>query len=181
MGLDKIASILMQVHGIQVAMLDDAFLAKSIEKRMQAIDCDSFDSYCSDLEKNHDEGKALRKCLRIHYSVFFRDPLIFALLERVILPMIMSNKTAGNHKELRIWSAGCAAGQEAYSIAMLLEEKKFGIYQKMKYRIFATDLDEAVLAKARSGVFSASALRNVSLDSAQHSTVGNCYITHLLY
>ena len=162
-----ICQVLTKVHGINVSMFDDPFLIQSIEKRMQETYCDSTINYCGYLEKHRDEAKLLKDSLQVHHSTFFRDPLVCALLERTILPGLIHNRSKANHKEIRIWSAGCAAGQEAYSVAILLEELLSRANKKLKYRIFATDLDEAVLIEAQAGIYPASALSNVSLDRVQ--------------
>jgi chemotaxis protein methyltransferase CheR len=85
------------------------------------------------------------------------------LLEHVILPVLIEEKGKSGRSELRIWSAGCAAGQEAYSIAMLLDElaHKRGI--DISFRIFATDTAEAELETAREGVYDDAAVGNVGL------------------
>jgi chemotaxis protein methyltransferase CheR len=177
MNLDEIQYVLKKVHDIDIGLFDESFLLKSIEKRMQETHCDSMVNYCSTLEKNHDEGKFLLDSLYVHYSSFFRDPLTYALLERMILPELIHKKVAANHKEIRIWSAGCAAGQEAYSVAILLEEQLSSFHPKVKYRIFATDLDETVLSEAQAGLYPASALSHVSLERVQNwfDHQKNCY------
>jgi len=160
--LNKVADGIDQTYGINISVYDAAFLTKSVEERMRATHTDSTISYCGYLKNNSKEAKILLESLNIHYSIFFRDPLAFAILERSILPGLIQNRDCEKQKEIRVWSAGCAAGQVAYSIAMLLEEQICSNHQKVKYRIFATDWDEAILTEARAGVYPPSALGNVS-------------------
>ena len=170
MDINGIADVIDQTYGINISVYDAAFLTKSIGERMRATHTDSTVSYCGYLKKNSKEAKILLDSLNIHYSIFFRDPLAYAILERSILPGLIQNRDCEKQKEIRVWSAGCAAGQEAYSIAMLLEEQICSNHQKIKYRIFATDWDEAVLAEASAGVYPPSALGNVS-----HKRVGSWF------
>lgn len=72
------------------------------------------------ISSNFAEAEALLQTLEITYTEFFRNPLIYAYLEKWILPRLANEKSDGN--ELRIWATGCSSGQEPYSIAMLLEE-----------------------------------------------------------
>jgi len=130
---------------------------------MQTTACVSPDDYCAHLEQNPAEGKLFQNSLQNHFSQFFRNPLTFAVLEGVILPELIQRKKQKQRSEIRIWSAGCAAGQEACSLAILLEEALGNIGPGLTYRIFATDLDESQLEQARDGYYPAAALDNMSL------------------
>ena len=165
MKLTQFKQKMEQVHGLDISMYDETFLGKSIEKQIQETQCNSIEDYWNYLEKNYGETRTLCESLHIHFSEFFRDPLTFALLERVIIPELIQKKIANQQKEIRIWSAGCAAGQEAYSIAVLMEE--IITNPVLNYRIFATDLDENVLNVARLGHYPVEALKNVSLKRSQ--------------
>jgi chemotaxis methyl-accepting protein methylase len=85
------------------------------------------------------------------------------VLERIILPALVQTKKTSKNKQVRIWSAACATGQEAYSLAMLLEEFKSSHDEKLNYRIFATDQCEVQVNLARKGIFTADALNNLSM------------------
>lgn len=162
-----IADLLMGMHGIDISQYDTSFLGRSLQKRITEIHCGSVEEYCSFLEDNKMEGKNFFDSLHISYSEFFRNPLTFAVLERIIVPSIVLKKKTNKRKEIRIWSAACAAGQEAYSIAILLEELKNGNMNKFDYRIFATDLCESQVDEARKGAFTAAALHNASMKRAE--------------
>ncbi|MHB9004533.1 MAG: CheR family methyltransferase [Coriobacteriia bacterium] len=158
---------LKQVYGLDISMYDESFIVNSIEKRIQGTHCDSIEDYWIYLEQNHGESNNLYESLHVHFSEFFRDPLTFALLERLIIPALIQKKIDNLQKEIRIWSAGCAAGQEAYSIAMLLEEMITSTHPSLNYRIFATDVDENILSIARLGRYPAEAIKNISSKRAQ--------------
>lgn len=161
--LDEIMAVMRQAHGLDVTAYDESFLAKSFEKRRLATASETAAIYLQRLSGDPAEAKIFFRSLTIPYSEFFRDPLVFALLEQVILPRLLTEKEASGRAELRMWSAGCATGQEAWSVAILLDEWTTARGKPLAYRIFATDRSEANLARARSGVYGAAALGNVRL------------------
>ncbi|MFA6598392.1 MAG: CheR family methyltransferase [Ignavibacteriaceae bacterium] len=154
----------MRSFQIDVLKYDESFLSKTIQKRISETHCSSEEEYSILLEQNDKEGKFLLESLQINYSEFFREGLAFALLERIIFPALIQNKKNDKHREIRIWSSACAAGQEAYSIAILLEELLKGNEEKFTYRIFATDQSESKLDEARKGQYSSSDLNKITLQ-----------------
>jgi chemotaxis protein methyltransferase CheR len=167
MDFNRITGFFYQVYGLELGMYDPSFLVQTFEKRLQETGCDSLEDYYASLEQNHGEWENLFNSLHIHYSEFFRDPLVFTLLERFIIPELIQKKKINNQKEIRIWSVGCAAGQESYSLAILLEEALLNTDQSLNYRIFATDLDETLLSDARLGRYPIDVLTNLSLKRIQ--------------
>jgi len=158
-----IIELLEQKYGINVSKYDDSFLNKSIQKRIVETFCITNDEYVKYLEQNNNEGQILLDSLQIAYSEFFRNPLTVAALERIVLPSLIMKKENDKRKEIRIWSAACAAGQEVYSMAIICEELKIGSNEKFTYRIFATDQNEMKLNEARRGSYPISAVNNVSI------------------
>lgn len=161
--MDLLIEIMRRIHGLEVSRYDRSFLAKTVEKRRLAAVCATPADYMQRLSGDRAEAEALFGSLVIHYSELFRDPLTFAQLEQRILPELAAKKEVSDHTELRIWSAGCAAGQEAYSLAILLLELSEQRKRPVPFRIFATDNFEAQLALARDGVYPEAAMRNVRL------------------
>ena len=173
----QIVKILMQTHGIDVTRYDDSFLETSLQKRAGDTLCRSADAYCDLLEQNHQEREVFFESLRISYSAFFRNSLTYSVLEHIIMPSLALQKRTPKPRELRIWSAACAAGQEPYSIAMLLEELISNSGQKSGYRIFATDHNETQIKEAQKGQYTAEALNNLSLKQIRQwfTRVGDIY------
>lgn len=161
--LDAIIQVLDGAHGLDISPYDKAFLAKSLEKRLTATGIKTAAAYGEYLGEHRAEADALFESLSIAYSVFFRDPLTFALIEQVILPSLVAAAEIAGRGEIRVWSAGCAAGQEAYSVAILLDELATVRCNPVAFRIFATDRSEAELAAARKGVYDVAAVQNVRL------------------
>lgn len=172
--LAQIIAVMRDAHGRDLSLFDDAFLAKTLQRRLQATSHASWPAYLDGLAHDGAEAGALCQSLNIGYSEFFRDPLAFAVLEQVILPRLMQ---PSGRAGLRVWSAGCAAGQEAWSIAILLEEQGAGREHPVPFRIFATDHVEAALAAAREGVYEAASVQQLRLKHLrQYFTVtGDAY------
>jgi chemotaxis methyl-accepting protein methylase len=160
---DAVVRALGSAHGLDVSVYDEVFLRKSIDKRLAATGFETVAAYGDYLAGSREEATAFYGSLRIGYSEFFRSPLVFELLKHLVLPSLAAEKARSNQGEIRVWSAGCAAGQEAWSIAMLLDEVAGTDSPSFSYRIFATDLSEPDLALANAGVYSDEALGNVRL------------------
>jgi len=149
--------------GIDLSVYDETFLLKSLQKRMTATACDTMADYYLFLRANQAETGTFVQSLNITYSEFFRDPLVFALLQQTILPDILRNKKKNGRKEIRIWSAACASGQEAYSLAILLDQLEAGKQYGVHCHIFATDISATEIEIAKTGVYAPSSLQNVPM------------------
>jgi chemotaxis protein methyltransferase CheR len=177
-NLENIIHLLNQARGIDLSKYDESFLIKSFEKRMEATQTDSKEDYCALLENDPNEAGRLLGSLNINYSVFFRNPLTFSVLESIVLPDLIQKRRNSKRSEIRVWSAACAGGQEAYSIAILLEELAGIDNDKHKYRIFATDCCESQLQEAGKGQYTVAALNNLSLKRLNQwfTRLGDIYI-----
>lgn len=138
------------------------FIDKAIQQRVQTLSLNSTDEYYKILEANASEATLFLSSLQINYSEFFRNTLTFATLEKIVLPSIILQKKASKNKEVRIWSAACAGGQEPYSLAILLEELLEQDISGVTYRIFATDQTQEVIDEAKVGIFHSKAINNVT-------------------
>ena len=156
---DRIASVMKELLGKDISMYDPTFLLKVIEARCLACSLSGTAMYCELLKEDSNEADVFYHSLHITYSRFFREPLTYALLEQIVLPEICSRKPAGS--EVRIWSAGCAGGQEAYSMAMLLLDLALDTGREVRFRIFATDIDEKMLAAGKAGQYSSDSVAQI--------------------
>jgi len=168
--LYEIIVLMKQKYDKDISIYGEAFLLKSIENRCLTNVISNAAEYCSYLEKDSKEADAFYTTLHIDYSQFFRDPMTFALLEQNIFPNILSNKSKG---EIRIWSAGCSNGQEAYSLAILLSDLADNIGKELRLRIFATDISEESLAVGRAGVYDQSLVQNVKMKQLNKYFIKN--------
>lgn len=176
--LNEIIRTMDRVHGLDISGYEPSFLVRTIERRLHETGCDSAASYLAErLLGNLPEAEAFDRSLRVGYSVFFREPLTFALLESQVLPDLLERGRKTGRAGLRVWSAGCAGGQEAWSVAILLDELVASANRTTAWRIFATDLSEPDLSLARAGVYPAAALGNVRLRhiDACFTRQGDCH------
>jgi len=134
-------------------------LMRRIQKRLQAANIDSYDGYQTYLEAHPEEFGLLFNTILINVTSFFRDEEAWDFLGRQVVPSIL----AGGRPDsaIRVWSAGCASGEEAYTIAMILAEQ-LGIDSfRRRVKIYASDVDEDALMQARHATYTASQVENV--------------------
>jgi chemotaxis protein methyltransferase CheR len=130
---------------------------KRLDRHMLRLGCRDSASYLNLMDIDEEERRACRKLLTVSISRFFRDKALWRLLETRILPRVLET----SEKRVRVWSAGCACGEEAYSLNILYGEVKTQRVHLPKLEILATDLDPIYLEKARQGIYSASSLKGV--------------------
>ncbi len=157
--LMRIPGIMKTKYAMDISAYDPTFLIKSIDKRVLASGVSGIHAYLDYLSDNDGEAQALFDSLHITYSQFFRDPMTFAYLEQYVLPQIITKKSEGS--EIRVWSAGCAGGQEAYSVAMLISDMAQSNGMDVRYRIIATDICNVSLSAGRTGLYDQNALQEV--------------------
>jgi len=165
--IGKYIQLIQERYALDVSMYDRSFLEKSIQSRISSTMCGNFDAYLDYMSRVPDESMQLVNQLKNSYSEFFRNPLTFSILEQVVLPKFFNEKIKNNAHEIRIWSAGCASGQEAYSLAMLLDGMKNTHYTKTSFRIFATDNSFKELDLARKAVFDFKSIKNIRLEMVE--------------
>jgi two-component system CheB/CheR fusion protein len=137
-------------------------LARRVKRRMQEMQIESPVDYVDYLEVHPEEFIHLFNTNLINVTDFFRDPPDWEYLRKEILPLIFQGKNPSD--PVRIWSAGCAAGQEAYTLAMLLAEAHRSDLVSGRIKIYATDVDEEALTQARHGDYGAEEMKSVSED-----------------
>ncbi|MGB5156777.1 CheR family methyltransferase [Desulfobacterium sp. N47] len=152
-ALKEIIRVMYQQYSMDISCYEESFLVQSIDKRLVANSISGHEKYSGRLAEDHMEAEDLFNSLKICYSEFFRDPLTFNLLEQIVLPNIIEEKIKSGCTEIRIWSVGCSAGQEAYSVAMLLDELIEMRSIPLHFRIFATDNSEAEVLSVKNGTY----------------------------
>jgi two-component system CheB/CheR fusion protein len=129
-------------------------LVRRVQKRMQQVGVASYPEYVDYLEVHPDEFVPLFNTILINVTSFFRDPEAWQALAERILPRILEARRPG--EPIRCWSAGCASGEEAYTLAILLAEALGEHDFRQRVKIYATDVDDEALAQARQGSYAAS-------------------------
>jgi chemotaxis protein methyltransferase CheR len=157
----ELSEILNQAHRLDIACYSESFVARSFARRWQSIPGMTRAGYLQLLGQDRGEAQTFMQSLDIHHSEFFRDPLVFSVLEHRLLPSLAKAKEASDYPEIRVWSAGCAAGEEAYSVAILLSELCDHRDVPVRFRLFATDSSAEQLELACVGAYRAQVLGNV--------------------
>jgi PAS domain S-box-containing protein len=149
--IDRILSQLQAETGHDFSHYKASTLLRRVGRRMAVRDLTALADYLTCLQSDPTEAAALlRECL-IGVTEFFRDPEMFAALARTVLPQLLLGKQSS--EAVRVWVVGCATGEEAYSIAILLSEATAGLTVESPIQVFATDIDEENLAFARRGLY----------------------------
>lgn len=158
--LARIATILRNRTGHDFHGYKRNTFLRRVQRRIQVTQTEAIDAYLDYLQQVPDEAQALFNDLLIGVTHFFRDTKEFEFLEREVIPQLFQGKAAGD--QLRVWILGCATGEEAYSIGILLREHVARLDAVPHIQIFATDIDGRALAQARVGRYSAAAVKDVT-------------------
>ncbi len=159
---ESILDILRELRGVSLWGYRVESLERCINERMASLGLDSFHVYAEYIRQTHAECDALLDRLLISSSSFFREGLTFSILSDVILPCLVEEKYQ-THGELRVWSAGCSAGEEIYSLAMLLQDFLGLSGKKLQIFLLGTDINRSALDKAELGRYSRESLKYVPL------------------
>ncbi len=147
--------------GFNCEYYKDAHFRRRINVRVRATNSDSYGAYLKLLKKDPQEYEFLLDTLTVNVSEFFRNPETFRIIEKEIIPSLIKNRSGLLIRSIRIWSAGCAAGEEAYSLAILLHRILKNDFNKYRIRIIGTDIDSKSLEKAKKGVYDQNSLKNL--------------------
>jgi two-component system CheB/CheR fusion protein len=158
----EILALLRVRTGHDFANYKPGTIRRRIERRMSVTETATPADYLHYIRTHPLEASALMKELLISVTNFFRDAEAFQALEQRAIPRIFEGKQAGD--QVRVWSAACATGEEAYALGMLLLERASVIPDPPAIQIFATDLDEDAIAAARTAVYHESDVADVSRD-----------------
>ncbi len=138
---------------------DNTFMRR-VQRRMQAVKSTTLDEYVKHLADDPEEVSALFRELLIRVTSFFRDNEAFGVIEREVMPRLFAGKNADG--SVRVWVPGCATGEEAYSLAILIREHMDMLTGPPKVQVFATDVDESAIAIARLGRYPSTLVAGLS-------------------
>jgi two-component system CheB/CheR fusion protein len=134
---------------------------RRVQRRMQVLRLAGYGDFLARLEADREQVVLLFRDLLISVTSFFRDPEAFATLERDVIPRLFKDKDAAG--DVRVWVPGCATGEEAYSLAILLREHMDTLSTVPKVQIFASDIDDVAIVTARAGRYPSTLLDGVSV------------------
>src|SRR5881296_1241641 len=157
---------LIEHHGLDLSRYKESYLKRRLLVRMRALRLPGIEAYARYLRRHPEELARLQKALSIKVTGFFRNRACFAFLEEKVVPDLL-RRSAARRQAVTVWSAGCATGEEPYSLAALFasaldrELPPLGRsdLSRVRIRVTATDVDEAALEAARRATFTSRALQ----------------------
>jgi len=154
-------ALIYRQSGIWLSEAKTALLTGRLSKRLRSLGLRTFAQYYRCVDTDEEELRTMLDAITTNETHFFREPAHFQFLERGVFPPWQAGADAGTRaRTIRVWSAGCSTGQEAYSLAMTLVDR-FPATQGWSIEILATDLSRRVLATAEKGVWDEAMAREI--------------------
>lgn len=160
--LQKIFILIRNQTGHDFSFYKRNTIYRRIQRRMQLHHIEALADYFIFLQKNNQEVASLAKELLIGVTCFFRDAEAYDILQHKILPPLLSEKP--NDYTLRVWVPGCSTGEEAYSMAIIVQECLDNIKRHINVQIFGTDINESAIEAARRGLYLSGITFDVSAE-----------------
>jgi two-component system, chemotaxis family, CheB/CheR fusion protein len=159
-ALRKVFILVRAQTGHDFSQYKPGTVKRRIERRMAIHQIESVEQYVRYLQQTPTEVEALASDMLIGVTSFFRDQDAFKAIAERVIPELCAGKAP--HGVIRVWSAGCSTGEEAYSLAILLAEHQEKLKQDIKVQVFATDIDKKSIATARAGTYPASIATDIT-------------------
>jgi chemotaxis methyl-accepting protein methylase len=159
MGFDEFIKEAAPLLDLQWRRFKRGGIKRKVERRITELGLSNFEDYLLKIKRDPEEKSCLSQILTVTITRFFRDKEVFDILENSIIPAILKNKKGKD--EFKIWSVGCANGEEPYSLSILWREKFEKIWSQIDLSILATDINEDLLGRAREGRYKKSSLKEV--------------------
>jgi two-component system CheB/CheR fusion protein len=174
-GFEALLQFLQQSRGFDFSGYKRPSLMRRVMRRMEMLGVEGFSAYRDYLELHQDEFALLFNAILINVTSFFRDPPAWEFVAREVIPNIARGGPDG---QVRVWSAGCASGEEAYTVAILLAEHLGTAEFRDRVKIYATDVDEEALSQARQAAYFAKDLEPIepALRERYFEQVGGKYL-----
>ncbi|MEM0927312.1 MAG: chemotaxis protein CheB, partial [Planctomycetota bacterium] len=173
----KILRLMRVNHDVDFALYKPATITRRIDRRVQMGGFKTLMAYAEFLEESREELDILFRDLLVEVTQFFRDEAAFRILRTSVLPKLVDEIPEG--REVRIWVPGCATGEEAYSIAMLMDEAIEKSARDLDYRVFATDVHRSSLETASLAVYPVESIGQVPAEFASRYFTRNNGLVHI--
>lgn len=160
-NLQRLVSKVLDDHGLDLAQYRPRYVERRVAVRLNLLGVHTYQQYAAYLDQHPEEYAKLLDALTINVTQFFRDESVFRYLREKIVPEILASKERRKQHIIRVWSAGCATGEEAYSLAMSFLDGMRGSSREEHLTVVATDIDPEALAVAKRGVYPAQHLNQV--------------------
>ena len=164
-SLDELLEFIRDNRGFDFTGYKRSSIERRVAKRMEDLRLTSYDDYLDHLQLNGDEFVDLFNTLLINVTSFFRDAPTWEYLASVVIPELLAQRP--DDAPFRVWSAGCASGEEAYTIAMVLARVMGDAEFSARAKVYATDIDEQALDRARQGAYSPRQVENVPREALE--------------
>ncbi|MDE1872336.1 MAG: protein-glutamate O-methyltransferase CheR [Thaumarchaeota archaeon] len=156
-----------ELYGFDIKRYKPAFMKRRLDRRMRILEIDNYLEYAMVLKKERHEFEELFASLSINVTNFFRDSAVYDKLRLSVIPKILSGRE--KHNKIRIWSAGCASGEEAYSLAIMFTHT-IGKENNPNVEIIANDINKKAIEYAQSGIYP-----EKSVDKLPSNIIENCF------
>jgi chemotaxis protein methyltransferase CheR len=166
----KLGKVITEKYGIKLPPDKKIMFQARLQRRLHDLKLNSFDEYAEALLGNRTESeeiKLLADYISTNKTDFFREWEHFNFLSDHVLPQYLKLKSFNEHEDLRIWSAGCSSGQEAYTIGITVEEYIKNNKRRFNYSILATDISERMLVAAKQAIYPLSAISEIPMEIKQ--------------
>jgi two-component system CheB/CheR fusion protein len=163
--LDQLLEFVKETRGFDFTGYKRSTIERRVAKRMQAVGAERYDDYLDYLELHSEEFAELFNALLINTTGFFRDPQTREYMTTEIVPQLLAARD--DEMPIRVWSAGCASGEEPYTVAMVLARVMGDAPFRERVKIYATDVDEEALDFARYGAYAPRQIEDVPADALE--------------
>ncbi|MEW6377176.1 MAG: protein-glutamate O-methyltransferase CheR [Thermodesulfobacteriota bacterium] len=158
MHFDEFLREVTPLLGLQWRPFQRRGIRRKVEHRIAQVGLSKFEDYLLKIKNDPEEQSHLSKFLAVTISRFFRDREVFSTIENFLIPTIIKNRNEGH---LKIWSIGCASGEEPYSICLLWKERFEKTWPQIHLSILATDVNENLIERAKEGKYKKSSVKEV--------------------
>lgn len=170
--LGKLLTKVGSERGLDLTQYRQNYVERRIAARLRVLNLHTYRQYSRYLDLHPDEYAQLLDTVTINVTDFFRDPTVYQYFRRTIIPEIVKEKTRSRHRMIRVWSAGCATGEEPYSLAMSFLAEFGGRQNSFMLTVIGTDLDPEALATAERGEYAVAKLPHIArTDQAKYLTL----------
>lgn len=160
-NMDRLIAKIDGHHGIDLGQYRRSYVERRIAARLRSLNLHSYRQYAAYLDSHAEEYSKLLDTLMINVTDFFRDPEVYRLFSERIIPAMIEEKLKSRHRMIRVWSAGCATGEEPYSIAMAFLAALGRKKTKFMFSVLGTDLDVEAMRRAREATYAIEKLSHI--------------------
>jgi len=160
--LDKFMERVLRDRGFDLTQYRRAYVERRLAARLRNLELHTYRAYADLLDADPTEHARMLDTLTINVTDFFRDAAVWSILRNRVIPDLVADKLRGRSRTIRIWSAGCASGEEPYSIAMMVLDVLGKDADKFLINVLGTDLDPDVLRVAEKARYHRDMLKNIS-------------------